>query len=347
MPPTDYRIRFTEVTPTPESYWRSIVMFGVNTASYKFALGKALLEVVKTEQEFVPIEVLALPYARAISEHIAHSPRQGSFTKSTFVNSCAQFQTGEIGEKELIAETVKLGFKDVLKAFHKVCGADIPDPFFHVEKRGSNTGLILTPQLIKLSHSIQATNLPHEVESRWRLVETSWEQKVSRNILRLEYDSDDELFCIKDESLRRVEVTSARSGLNAYQKGFCFYCYNDVSIEPKSQNLGQVDHVFPFRLRQERSIPNINGVWNLVLACKQCNGGSGKRDKIPSRYYLERLFHRNEYLIESRHPLGQYIAEQTGSSQEARRQTMQKCFDTAKLSIHHEWTTKAVREAAF
>lgn len=347
MAETDYRLRFTAVTPTPESYWRSIVMFGVNTASYKFALGKALLETAKAEQEFVPLDVLALPYAKAIAEHVAHSPKQGSFTKSAFVENCTKFSTGEIDETDLISETVKIGFKDVLKAFHKVCGGDIPDPFFLVEKRGTTKGIILTPQLQKLAASFQGQSLQEEVESRWRLVETSWAQNISRNVLRVEYSDNDEMFFYKDASLRRVGVTSARPGLNAYQKGFCFYCFDDISVDSNTVNLAQIDHVFPHVLRQERSIPNVNGVWNLVLACKRCNGPAGKWDRLPSQSYLERLFCRNEYLIESRHPLGQYIAEQTGNSQESRRLTMQKCFETAKLNLHHEWQTAPLREHAF
>ena len=35
---------FTETTPTLESFWWSIILFGRNVASYKFALGKSLLD---------------------------------------------------------------------------------------------------------------------------------------------------------------------------------------------------------------------------------------------------------------------------------------------------------------
>lgn len=49
---------------------------------------------------------------------------------------------------------------------------------------------------------------------------------------------------------------------------------------------------------------NLNGVWNLVLACPNCNrGANGKFAKVPSIKYLERLHKRNEFLISSHHPL--------------------------------------------
>jgi hypothetical protein len=36
----------TEVHPSLDNYWRAIILFGRNVASYKFALGKSLLEMV-------------------------------------------------------------------------------------------------------------------------------------------------------------------------------------------------------------------------------------------------------------------------------------------------------------
>lgn len=37
--------RFAYEIPSLDSYWRSIVLFGQNVASYKFALAGALLEI--------------------------------------------------------------------------------------------------------------------------------------------------------------------------------------------------------------------------------------------------------------------------------------------------------------
>ena len=35
---------FYEIEPSLENYWRAIILFGRNVASYKFALAKALIE---------------------------------------------------------------------------------------------------------------------------------------------------------------------------------------------------------------------------------------------------------------------------------------------------------------
>lgn len=36
--------RFYEIEPTVENYWRAVILFGRNVASYKFALAKSLYE---------------------------------------------------------------------------------------------------------------------------------------------------------------------------------------------------------------------------------------------------------------------------------------------------------------
>ena len=61
---------FVESSPTTDAYWRSIILFGSNSATYKFALGKALLEMAPSNANFVSLEDLALPYARNLVEHL-------------------------------------------------------------------------------------------------------------------------------------------------------------------------------------------------------------------------------------------------------------------------------------
>jgi hypothetical protein len=56
---------FQDAARTPEGDWRHIVRFGRNVASYKFALGQALLDLGARQQAFVRLEDLAVPYAAA------------------------------------------------------------------------------------------------------------------------------------------------------------------------------------------------------------------------------------------------------------------------------------------
>ena len=76
---------------------------------------------------------------------------------------------------------------------------------------------------------------------------------------------------------------------------------------------------FPHILKHCDSNKPIDGVTNLVLACKECNRGeNGKFEKMPTIDLLERLHNRNEYLITSHHPLCGTLMAQTGITSENR-----------------------------
>ncbi len=46
--------QFIEHVPTKESCWRSIILMGMNVASYKFALAKSLIELANQNKTFIP-----------------------------------------------------------------------------------------------------------------------------------------------------------------------------------------------------------------------------------------------------------------------------------------------------
>ena len=76
----------------------------------------------------------------------------------------------------------------------------------------------------------------------------------------------------------------------------------------------------------------VNGVANLVLACKDCNRGeNGKFDRLPSVKLLERLYQRNEYLITSHHPLRETLMMQTGITCDQRQNFLQDAYDCSTL----------------
>jgi hypothetical protein len=162
-----------------------------------------------------------------------------------------------------------------------------------------------------------------ETEARWRLVETAWGLGLNRSLVAFDPESED--FFVQGRDGRNV-VTSARSALNGYQKGHCFYCFAPISTEA-GDDRADVDHFFPWAMRAQL-MGNINGVWNLVLACKACNRGEGgKFDLAPSLLLIERLHRRNEFLIASHHPLRDALMMQTGTLEEERAAFLQKNYD--------------------
>ena len=80
-------IEFTSISPTLEDYWRSIILFGHNSATYRFALAKSLLELAPSGKSFITWEELARPFSRHITEHLQQCDKQGSSSFSQFVQS--------------------------------------------------------------------------------------------------------------------------------------------------------------------------------------------------------------------------------------------------------------------
>ena len=340
---------FEESRPTRESLWRSVVLFGRNVATYKFALAKSLLEVASAEKTLVTLEELAEPFSRHVAEHLRSVDKQATSPSSTFLDACRRFNRGELSAEALQEETVRRGFVNVIDAFHVVNQAEIPLRFF-TDERGTRKGITVTDDLLRLKEGSQFGNLPAEVEARWRLVETAWSLGLAPRLIEVQHDSASGGLFVRDSGLRRIDITSARDALNGYQKGKCFYCFADVSVETGSDRLADIDHFFPWTLYQA-GMPdevNLDGVWNLVLSCSTCNrGAAGKFARIPEAPLLERLHTRNSYLIRSHHPLRETLIRQTGASEAERRSFLQRIDDLAVQHLIHRWAPAHTNEPAF
>jgi hypothetical protein len=149
--------RFTYDVPSLDSYWRAIVLFGQNVASYKFALAGALLE-IGADSEVISLDEVALPFASRVAEHIRAHDKQGTFQKSRFLDACRAFNSGELDADGLRAKTVQLGFANVIDAFHIVDKAEVPERFF-IDERRSGSGIRLTDRLHEVLSEGHGANL--------------------------------------------------------------------------------------------------------------------------------------------------------------------------------------------
>ena len=129
--------RFEDYNPSLESYWRAIILFGRNVASYKFALATSLLEIGKNTRDVVTLSDLAEPFSRHVCEHLKLNDKQATSSSSQFLDTCRTYNTGEIDKAKLIESTVRLGFVNVIDAFHNVNNAEIPERFF-IDTRDSD-----------------------------------------------------------------------------------------------------------------------------------------------------------------------------------------------------------------
>lgn len=340
--------RFYELEPTLENYWRAIILFGRNSASYKFALAKSLIDLRSQSKSAFSLDELAVPYAHHLCEHLKTNPKQVTSKQSKFLEHLNQYNAGKTNHNEMIEQTVRFGFNNVIDAFHNVHEGEIGARFF-IDKRKAGGGIELTDTFWEMGLQNQCMDLGAEVESRWRLVETAWENNISRNLMLIGYDSNEQML-VGVNKIKRVSVTSARPALNGYQKGQYFYCFKEISITTGNDDLADVDHFFPHKLKVCAEQKPVDGVANLVLSCSDCNRGTeGKFDRIPSTQLLERLFQRNEYLITSQHPLKETLMSQTGNTKNKRESFLQDVYNCATLytGSHHKWEPKAQASAIF
>lgn len=335
--------------PSLESQWRSLILFGKNSATYKFAFAKSLLELVEKETNSISLSELARPFSRNITEHLKISDKQGNSSSSSFLNSCRDFNKGLINETELLNKTKKLGFVNVVDAFQNVHGGQIPNVFYEKDYSKGNKRIIITDNLLKLKESFHFQNFEYETEARWKLVETAWNLNLNPNLLEVKYDEASSLFFLENNFMKRVDITSVRDSLNGYQKGKCFYSFHDISIIKGSSDICHVDHFLPHinkKIHSENGA-NINGVWNLVLAHSSMNSMKEKGAKVPDKKYLNRLFNRNEFYISSKHPLAETIINQTGKTRKARKSFLQTQYNIALENSIVTWRSSDELEGTF
>jgi hypothetical protein len=319
---------FANHSQDEQQHWRSIVLFGRNVASYKFALAKSLLEIAADGNEVSQLAELAEPFSRHLCEHLARVDRQGTFERSRFLDACRFYNAGRITAEELCDATMLLGFNNVIDAFHVVGDGEVPTRFF-IDERSTTGGIRLTDELFKLSTSEAAADLSLEAEARWRLVEEAWDARADGTQLIVLYDAPRELLVPALLGKRRA-ITEVRPALNGYQKGHCFYCFSAISLTDPS-TATDVDHFFPHVLMSRGMGVDLDLPWNLVLACATCNRGpAGKHAALPSERYVQRLHKRNEYLIESNHPLKQSLIAMTGVDVAARRRFLRSVMSDAR-----------------
>ena len=98
---------FVSDTTREKDEWRSIVLFGRNVATYKFALARSLIELARDGREAVTLEELAVPFARNLCQHLDEVETQGTFQHSRFLDACRYYNAGVIDHDELITATAQ------------------------------------------------------------------------------------------------------------------------------------------------------------------------------------------------------------------------------------------------
>ncbi len=296
--------------------WRGVILFGLNTATYKIALGQTLEKLAHEQQTHVTTVQLAQSFFELYLDRLTDDPRPqlSNPTRKTVMERIVESHLqGELSIDQAVGRVEREAFGDVLPRFHTIGHMSVPTRFYELTEQG----LILTDSLLELFDSHLSAGLADELEARWDLLEAAflmrqpWMMYEGRNVL----NNDTEQVFLGNGAFR-TNITWLRKMLTGYQQGRCFYCGEFLG-----ESGTHVDHVVPW------AVVRHDQPWNLVLAHGHCN--ILKRDYLPDQRTIAMLIARNEFLIESNHPLKDTLIHQTGATAAARLKTVQNVYQRA------------------
>ncbi|MDR3502170.1 MAG: HNH endonuclease domain-containing protein [Legionella sp.] len=305
---------------TPKDYWKALILYGLNQATYKIALGKTLLTLAKQGLAHVPWEMLSKEFFNQYIQRLSQEsamPQQSIPSRQTVMERIvAQYQSGKLPFDEAIDEVGNKAFGDVIHRFDNLGN----DESFKGKFYGFDFGkeLVLTDDLHIIVESCQS-ELDEELDTRWSLLEGAFAIQQENYSL-----SNDLRQIYLENGHKRKNLTKNIPFLQGYQGNTCFYCGEPVLGEDI-----HVDHVLP------RQVIHHDEIWNLVISHSFCN--QLKSDKLVGSHYIQKLIARNENIMGSNHPWKKKIMISLGKTPEIRRAEIQKHYYMVKdiLGTHY------------
>jgi hypothetical protein len=298
-----------------EDLWKGLILFGLNTATYKMGLAKTLIGFSRQGRNIVGWEELADSFLSNYEIRIQDTgrPQQGHPAKRTVMERVvAELNAGVISRSQAVAEVAGKGFEHVIPRFQTI-GRNkslIGDHFYDYTEGKS---LELKDSLLGFTEK-QADELESEFMARWSLLEGAF----SINQQDFELANDIREVYLTD-GYQRTALTSNIPFLNGYQGNTCFYCG-----EPMASDI-HVDHVLP------RQVVMHDEIWNLVLAHGDCN--LLKSDKLVGPHFMEKLIARNENIMGSNHPWKHKISAALGKTPKNRAVSLTSHYDKVKTVL--------------
>ena len=296
-------------------YWKALVLYGLNQATYKIALGKALLSLSAKGYNRVPWDILASEFFELYRTRLGVSdplPQQGTPGRQTAIERIfATFQLRSDIDTAIGAVQAD-AFDDVIPRFHNLAGIEsIQGKFYRFEV---GRALELTDELHAVREE-QESALHAELDARWGLLEGAF--LIAAGDQRL---ANDARVIYLSSAYKRRTLTGNVPFLQGYQGNTCFYC----GLEMLPGDI-DVDHVLP------RQVLHHDEIWNLVLAHRACN--LQKQDRLVGEHFILKVIARNENIMGSNHPWKKQISETLGASPAARAKKLYWYYENVKAAL--------------
>ena len=302
---------------TNEDYWKGIILYGLNAATYKMALARCLLDFSKQGQTHVDWGDLSTKYLDLYIERLNSTsrPQQGNATRLTKMERYVRgINTGNITQAQALDIVAVEAFSDVIPRFQTI-GVDTSIAAGRFYETDFGKQIILTDEMMGLGEN-STTALYDEIDARWGLLEGAFQISQSQEQLELANDIRD---IYLTNATERTSLTPNIPFLQGYQGNICFYCGNELSHDT------HVDHVLP------RQVIQHDHIWNLVLAHAQCN--MDKSDKLVGDMFITKLEQRNENIMGSNHPWKARISAELGNTPTKRKQALRMHYENVKAVL--------------
>jgi hypothetical protein len=300
---------------TNEELLKGIILYGLNTATYKMGLAECLIDFVRDGKSRIPWNDLSLSFLQKYRERInlTGRPQQGQQSKRTVMERIVrELEANRIDLDQAIEYVGGRGLDNVIPRFQRIGSDDsIVDRRFYEFDFGKE--LVITDSLLSISPT-DLDIIAEEVSSRWSLLEGAFSISLSSFHL-----SNDIRETYLEKGYERTSLTNNIPFLQGYQGNLCFYCGEaiDGSVH--------VDHVLPRQLIQT------DDIWNLVLSHSTCN--LQKSDRLVGPHFIQKLITRNENIMGSSHPWKFKIEAKLGRTKLKRASALRVHYENAKLVL--------------
>jgi len=302
-----------------KDYWKGIVLYGLNAATYKMALANLLLDFAEKGQTFVDWPDLSFAFLQQYQNRLAnnHMPQQGNPSRLTVMERVIKgVQCGGLSITDAVDTVGLKGLDNVIPRFQTIgTNKEIVSGRFYDFEYGKR--LILKDALLAFTPE-ECSELREELIARWGLLEGAFSLTQKDYALA----NDIREIYLKD-AYDRKPLTNNIPFLSGYQGNVCFYCGEILC------GTIHVDHVLPRQVLQHDEI------WNLVLSHDHCN--QLKLDRLVGPHFIKKLIARNENIMGSNHPWKQKIATALGSTAATRRATLLKHYENVKTVLGSNW----------
>lgn len=301
-------------------YWKAIILYGLNQATYKIALGKTLLELAQKNKSEVDWHLLSKVYFDNYLNRLENTsrPQQSNPSRKTVMERIVKkYQLKKINYNEAITKVGSDAFNDVIPRFQTIGrNKDFANEKFYHFIHGKK--LILHDSIFQIQEQ-NNQELFSEIDARWSLLEGAF--TITAGDCELRNDIFD-VYLVSGYD--RTNITKNVPFLQGYQGNLCFYCAEKITNDDI-----HVDHVLPRQFIQHDEI------WNLVLSHSLCN--LDKSDSLVGIHYLQKLLARNENIIGSNHPWKKKIINALGNSSTNRAKNLWKHYENARIVLRNKY----------